>query len=112
MSKMHARIDEITSSISSLRKRRYDKGSMVEQLENQMRMTRREMNALQSETHDAQLQQAKKQAYLENALNRLNSDYQMTYEYACEQRKEIDIEKAKDRVAELRQAINRLGNVN
>lgn len=112
MSKMHARIDEITSSISSLRKRRYDKGSMVEQLENQMRMTRREMNALQAEIHDAELQQAKKQAYLESALNRLNADYQMTYEYACEQRKEIDIEKAKDRVVELRQAINRLGNVN
>lgn len=112
MSKMHARIDQITSSISGLRKRRYDKGNAVEQMENQMRMTRREINALRSEIHEQELEQTKKQAYLENALNRLNTDYQMTFEYACEQRKEIDIAQAKDRVLELRQAISRLGNVN
>lgn len=112
MSKMHARIDQVTSSISGLRKRRYDKGTLVEQMENQMRMTRREINALRSEIHEQELEQTKKQAYLENALNRLNTDYQMTYEYACEQRKDIDVAKAKDRVLELRQAISRLGNVN
>lgn len=112
MSKMHAHIDEITGNIASLRKRRYDKGSDVEQMENQVRMTRREINSLKAQIHEAELNQARKQAYLENALSRLNTDYQMTFEFAATQKQDIDVSKAKDRVRELRQAISRLGNVN
>lgn len=42
----------------------------------------------------------------------MNSDYQMTYEYACTKRKDIDIEAAKEKVRELRNQILHLGNVN
>lgn len=112
MSKMHARIDEITSNMQSLRQKRFNKGNQVEEMENQVRLTRREMSSLQSEIHQDELKLTQQQTYLENALMRLNTDYQMTYENAKSQKEDIDIEQAKERVLFLRQEINKLGNVN
>lgn len=112
MSKMHARIDEITSNMQSLRQKRFNKGNQVEEMENQVRLTRREMSSLQSEIHQDELKLTQQQTYLENALMRLNTDYQMTYENAKLQKEDIDIEQAKERVLFLRQEINKLGNVN
>lgn len=87
MSKMHARIDEITSNMQSLRQKRFNKGNQVEEMENQVRLTRREMSSLQSEIHQDELKLTQQQTYLENALMRLNTDYQMTYENAKSQKK-------------------------
>lgn len=112
MSRMHARIDEISANIQSLRKRRYDKGNQVEQKETSIRSVRRELSSLQSEMHQMELEQTKKQAYMENSLKRLSDDYSMTYEYACSLRQEIDLEQAKSRVLVLRKEISRLGNIN
>ena len=47
-----------------------------------------------------------------NALNRLSTDYEMTYEYALTKKEDVEIESAKEEVIQLRQAISRLGNVN
>ncbi len=112
MSKMHAYIDEITASIQSLRQRRMTVGSQVEQLENEMRLQRREMNAIQSEIHALEVKVVQLSTKEENALNRLNSDYQMTFEFAQNKKEDIDIEQAKERVLWLRQEIQKLGNVN
>ncbi|WP_273477670.1 AAA family ATPase [Faecalicoccus acidiformans] len=112
MSKMHARIDQITGDMQALRKRRYDKGNTVEQMENQMRSIRREMNVLQVDIHDNELEQAKKQAYLDTALRQLNSEYSMTFEHAKDQKQDIDLSEAKQRVQVLRTEISKLGNVN
>ena len=78
-------------------------------MENQVRLTRREMSSLQSEIHQDELKLTQQQTYLENALMRLNTDYQMTYENAKSQKEDIDIEQAKERVLFLRQEINKLG---
>lgn len=112
MSKMHAYIDELNSNIQSLRSRRYNKGSQMESWELEIRNLRRDMNARQQEIHQGEIIMAQHQTKMENALNRLNADYQMTFEFACSQKEDVDIEKAKDRVILLRQDIKKLGNVN
>ena len=112
MSKMHAVLDSLSLEIQSLRQSRFDKGNEAEQLENQIRLVRREMNSKQSQIHNYEMEIVKIKTQLENALNRLNTDYEMTYEYALTKKEDVEIDSAKEEVIQLRQAISRLGNVN
>lgn len=112
MSKMHAVLDSLSLEIQSLRQSRFDKGNDAEQLENQIRLVRREMNSKQSQIHNYEMEIVKAKTQLENALNRLSTDYEMTYEYALTKKEDVEIESAKEEVIQLRQAISRLGNVN
>lgn len=112
MSKMHAVLDSLSLEIQSLRQSRFDKGNDAEQLENQIRLVRRGMNSKQSQIHNYEMEIVKVKTQLENALNRLSTDYEMTYEYALTKKEDVEIESAKEEVIQLRQAISRLGNVN
>lgn len=112
MSKMHAVLDSLSLEIQSLRQSRFDKGNDAEQLENQIRLVRREINSKQSQIHNYEMEIVKVKTQLENALNRLSTDYEMTYEYALTKKEDVEIESAKEEVIQLRQAISRLGNVN
>lgn len=112
MSKMHAVLDSLSLEIQSLRQSRFDKGNDAEQLENQIRLVRREMNSKQSQIHNCEMEIVKVKTQLENALNRLSTDYEMTYEYALTKKEDVEIESAKEEVIQLRQAISRLGNIN
>lgn len=112
MSKMHAVLDSLSLEIQSLRQSRFDKGNDAEQLENQIRLVRKEMNSKQSQIHNYEMEIVKVKTQLENALNRLSTDYEMTYEYALTKKEDVEIESAKEEVIQLRQAISRLGNVN
>ena len=112
MSKMHAVLDSLSLEIQSLRQSRFDKGNDAEQLENQIRLVRREMNSKQSQIHNYEMEIVKVKTQLENALNRLSTDYEMTYEYALTKKEDVEIESAKEEVIQLRQAISCLGNVN
>lgn len=112
MSKMHAVLDSLSLEIQSLRQSRFDMGNDAEQLENQIRLVRREMNSKQSQIHNYEMEIVKVKTQLENALNRLSTDYEMTYEYALTKKEDVEIESAKEEVIQLRQAISRLGNVN
>ena len=112
MSKMHAVLDSLSLEIQSLRQSRFDKGNDAEQLENQIRLVRREMNSKQSQIHNYEMEIVKVKTQLENALNRLSTDYEMTYEYALTKKEDVEIESAKEEVIQLRRAISRLGNVN
>lgn len=112
MSKMHAVLDSLSLEIQSLRQSRFDKGNDAEQLENQIRLVRREMNSKQSQIHNYEMEIVKVKTQLENALNRLSTDYEMTYEYALTKKEDVEIESAKEEVIQLRQAISSLGNIN
>lgn len=112
MSKMHAVLDSLSLEIQSLRQSRFDKGNDAEQLENQIRLVRREMNSKQSQIHNYEMEIVKVKTQLENALNRLSTDYEMTYEYALTKKEDVEIESAKEEVIQLRQSISHLGNVN
>lgn len=112
MSKMHAVLDSLSLEIQSLRQTRFDKGNEAEQLENQIRLVRREMSSKQSQIHNYEMEVVKIKTQLENALNRLSTDYEMTYEYALTKKEDVELESAKEEVIQLRRAISRLGNVN
>lgn len=62
--------------------------------------------------HKQEMELATTKTKQSSALERLNTNYQMTYEFACSKRKEVDLPKAKELVRELRAKIKRLGNVN
>ena len=55
MSKMHAVLDSLSLEIQSLRQTRFDKGNEAEQLENQIRLVRREMSSKQSQIHNYEM---------------------------------------------------------
>lgn len=112
IAQIHQTIDDLSTQMNALRTTRMNKGKDLEQLESGIRQQRREMNVILQEIHQSEMTIAKKRTKLEGALDRLNSDYQMTYEYACTKRKDIDIEAAKEKVRELRNQILHLGNVN
>lgn len=112
LSSLYSKRDETLSSIQKKRERRMKAGNEVERKEMSIRQLRRELNALQNEEREVGESKVKAETQLENALERLSSTYEMTYEYAQTQKQELDIAQAKARVVELRREISQLGNVN
>ena len=112
MSNIHSLIDDLATQIRMKRERRVSAGSEVERREQTIRATRRELSALKQEMQTIEVSIAKAQTRLENAIERLNSDYEMTVEFAMTKRSDISMEGARERVRELRGLISALGNVN
>lgn len=112
LSTLHSKIDECTSQMKSKRERRMKSGNEVERKEQMIRQLRRELNELQSEMRAIEIDQAKSETKLESALERLSSTYEMTFEFAQQQKIETDMVEARKTVALLRSEIAALGNVN
>ena len=112
ISALHSRIDALNTQIRTKREWRMKAGSEVERREQNIRVLRRELSQLQAEMQKLDVESAKAQTRLENMIERLNTDYEMTVEYAQTQRADIDMEGARERVRELRSLISALGNVN
>ena len=104
--------DAITSQLKIKRERRAKAGAEVERNDVSIRNLRRECNALLADEREYELSRVKAETMLQNALNRLSSDYEMTFEYAQTQKMDTDIAEARKRVQVLRQEISALGNVN
>ena len=112
ISALHSRIDELNTQMRTKRERRMKAGSEVERREQSIRALRRELAQLQAQMQHLDVESAKAQTRLENMIERLNTDYEMTVEYAQTQRTDIDMAGARERVRELRSLISALGNVN
>ncbi len=112
ISAIHSRIDDLTTQMRTKRERRAAAGSEVERREQTIRLTRRELAALKQEMQSDEVAIAKAQTRLESAIERLNTDYEMTVEFAMSKRSDIPMEGARERVRELRSLISALGNVN
>lgn len=112
ISSIHSKIDDLTTQMRTKRERRVSAGSEVERREQSIRVTRRELSALKQEMQNVEVAIAKAQTRLENAIERLNADYEMTVEYAMTQKSEMVMDGARERVRELRSLIAALGNVN
>lgn len=105
--------DELTEQIKSKRETRMSYVNENEQLEVTLRDLRKELKDIQFNINQTAIDATKKEAALNNYLNRLNEEYAMTYEYASENyRNEIEMESARFEVATLRNQINALGHVN
>lgn len=112
ISEIHSRIDDLTTQMRTKRERRAVAGNEAERREQTIRVTRRELSALKQEMQNAEVAIAKAQTRMESAIERLNTDYEMTVEFALTQRSDIAMDGARERVRELRSLIAALGNVN
>lgn len=104
--------DEITQNISSCRNERMKLANENERREAQLRQMRKELSLSQDNANAIRVDQGKLETKLENCLNRLSSEYQLTYEYAATKVSDEPIENAREEVAQLRSEIEHLGNVN
>lgn len=105
--------DELTETIKSKRETRMSYVNQNEQIDIALRELRKELKDLQNELNRKAIEATKKEAALNTYLERLNSEYHMTYEFASESyHQELDMETARFEVATLRNQISALGNVN
>lgn len=112
LSQLHSQIDECTSAMKSKRERRMKAGGEVERKEQQIRQLRRTLNDLQNDARTVELEQVKAETNLEHAINRLSNTYEMTFEFAQQQKLDLDMKEARKTVFTLRNEIASLGNVN
>lgn len=109
---MHEKIDALLSSLESHRKQRYDAGQECETLENETRKLRRKASALTTDIHKQELDLEKFTFQIDSALSSLTSEYQLTYEAALAQKKDVDLKQAAKEVQRLKIAIKALGSIN
>lgn len=112
LSELHQRMDEIEGEITRLSAQKQECSQRNSELNDVLRTSRREQNALSSTIQQKELELARIETRLEQNLSRLSADYALTYEAAFEQKKEIDIEAADARIKTLRRTLTSLGNVN
>ena len=108
----YSRRDEITTKIRLKNDRRVKCSSELDRKENQFTQLRREMSSIQADERALQMDLVKSKTEYEFHVNRLNSEYQMTIEFAMSLDHDIDIASAKEEVKMLRKEIQDLGNVN
>ncbi len=104
--------DETTASIRTTREERVKQSNETERKEQQIRQMRKELERANESKRLIELDRAKLTVKLENVLERLASEYQLTYEFALSQTGEEKIENAREEVIVLRREIEALGNVN
>ncbi|MCF0115132.1 MAG: AAA family ATPase, partial [Erysipelotrichaceae bacterium] len=106
------RRDELTNSIRSKREERTRLINETERKEQQIRQIRKDLNLALASRNAIEVDKARIETKLDNQLQRLGSEYQMTYEFALTQVGDVDVESAKEEVAQLRYDIEHLGNIN
>lgn len=112
LNEAYSKRDEITSSIRSKREYRIKMVQDVERKEQQIRQIRKELDTANASQNAIKIDQARLETRLENDLQRLATEYQLTYEFAKTKISESHIENAKEEVLQLRSDIERLGNIN
>ncbi|QIK70118.1 chromosome segregation protein SMC [Erysipelothrix sp. HDW6C] len=104
--------DELTTNLALLRERRHALSGDIQRKEVLIRQYRTDLNKLTQERHGLILETTKNNTKLESGLERLSSEYQMTFDYALENIYDEDAAMSRDEVLKLRNEINALGNVN
>lgn len=112
LSQLHQQMDEIEGEIERLSAKKHECTQRNHELNEMLRTSRREQNALSSTIQQKELELARIETRLEQNLARLSADYALTYEAALDQKKEVDVEAADQRIKTLRRALSSLGNVN
>ena len=108
----YARRDEITSNIKSKREERFNLNQDIDRKDQQLRQARKDQDRYVASANAIKIDQGKLETKMETNLQRLASEYQLTYEFAKTKVSELNIENAKEEVLQLRADIERLGNVN
>ena len=104
--------DNLVNHISLSREKRLELNSIQQSLQVENTALRKELNALQQQSSSLKVSVGKAETFIENAMNRLAQEYQMTYEYAKTLESDVDLVVARDMVTELRYDIQKLGSIN
>ncbi len=104
--------DEITTSIKVKRETRMKLTTEIERKEQQIRQIRKELELAVASERAVQIDRARITTRLESSLNRLASEYELTFEFAKSKIEEFDYSNAKEEVLKLRSEIEALGNIN
>ena len=105
--------DDLSSHIKAKRQLKMDLLEQSDTIKKALKQFRSELKIAQESKNELDIKMTKTTYQLNGYLERLNQEYQMTYEFAmdcCDGT--IDIDVAKVEVIELDQAIKSLGNVN
>ncbi|WZT99976.1 hypothetical protein MGH68_09935 [Erysipelothrix sp. D19-032] len=76
--------DELTTNIALMREQRQGISTEIQRKEILLRQYRQDLNGLTQKRHQLALDITKNNTRLETGLERLSSEYQMTYDYAFE----------------------------
>ncbi len=107
--------DDITNQIKSKREKRLQENQSTDRKEIQLRQMRKDLSVSNASANAIQLDMAKLETRLDTNLKRLTSEYSLTYEFAKQNKSDVELEdlaKAREEVSLLRSEISRLGNVN
>ena len=105
--------DLINDKLSKLKNDKNDLLQSIEELEIQNRKANAEYNKKQNEVKELEIDIGKMDIKLDNLLNRLSEEYQITYEKAKDDYiLDLDEEVARNKVNHLRRNIRDLGDVN
>ncbi len=105
--------DEITLSLNAAKMDKNEVSNNINELESISRKNNSEYNKRQNELRDIEVNIGKMDVKLDNLLNKLSEEYQMTYEKAIsEYTLDMDENVARTKVNHLRRDIRDLGEVN
>ena len=104
--------DDANGQLKTKRELRLKYAQESERRDLQVRQQRRDLSAIQILKRDIELQVTRQETNIENLMNRLSQDYQMTYEFSLTLPKLEGVEDAHEEVNRLRKDIESLGNIN
>ncbi len=112
LNQQYSHRDEIRQLIESKRENKVKLTFDLERKDKHVLSLRREFVEISSQEKKIEIELTRMKTQLDGSLNRLSSDYSMTYEYASTQPMVDELENAQDEVAKLRAEIQSLGNIN
>ncbi len=104
--------DNIVNALSIKREERLKLANEQQRITSQNSQLRKESSTLNAQISALKIQKAKAESAIDNARERLGSQYQLTYDYAKEHHEKVDLEGASERVSQLRNDIAKLGSIN
>ncbi len=112
LNEAYSRRDTITNEIKVKRDNRNSLNTDVERKEAQLSQMRKDLKSTESSMNEIKIDRSRQETRMETNLQRLASEYQLTYEFAKTKISEEVVENAKEEVAKLRSEIEHLGNIN
>lgn len=112
LNEAYAQKDTLTNQIKNQKQVRFTMMQETERQEAKLRSMRKELTVAANRVHELEIDRSRLETQLKVNIDRLSSAYSLTYEYAKQNQKELDVEQAKLEVNQLRLEIERLGNIN
>ncbi len=112
LAKAYSLKDELSTSLKLKREERMKLSAQIDRVDQQLRIMRKQSESANNSILNISKEKAVIETKLENNLNRLASEYQMTYEYALSHIEYEITGNERDEVLSLRNDIASLGNIN